>query len=52
MLIDMPAEIVFKILEYKDITIKDIVNFSSTSKQFRQLIINDKSLWRKKFSQR
>ncbi|XP_025267526.1 F-box only protein 21-like [Camponotus floridanus] len=52
MLIHMPTEIVFKILEYKDITIKDIVNFSSTSKQFRQLIINDKNLWRKKFIQR
>ncbi|EFN68020.1 F-box only protein 21 [Camponotus floridanus] len=51
-LIHMPAEIISKILEYKDITIKDIVNFSSTSKQFRYIIINDNTLWKKKFSQR
>ncbi|XP_050459347.1 F-box only protein 21-like [Cataglyphis hispanica] len=50
-MISLPNEIIAKILEDDGISIKDVVNFSSTCKRFRQTVQN-KRLWETKFYQR
>lgn len=49
-IMDLPMEVLLKILEYKNISVTDIANLSFTCKQF-QYIINDEILWREKYFQ-
>jgi len=46
----LPDEVIVIILENNNISIEDIVNFSATCKQFRQ--IEDNKLWETKYYQR
>lgn len=50
-MISLPEEIITMVLEDDDISIEDIVRFSSTCKRFRQIVQN-KSLWDTKYYQR
>lgn len=44
----LPVETLLKIFVYEDISIKDVVNFSSTCKQIRYTLDNNHTFWQKK----
>nr|XP_012220232.1 PREDICTED: F-box only protein 21-like isoform X2 [Linepithema humile] len=50
-IMDLPHEVISIILCKESVSIKDIVSFALTCKEFNE-IINDNVLWRKKFYQR
>ncbi|EFN86850.1 F-box only protein 21 [Harpegnathos saltator] len=48
----LPDDVICLILEDKNISIKDVVNFSLTCKLFYTTVNNNNALWRRKFFQR
>lgn len=49
---ELPVEIIEHLLSYNDLTIKDIINFSSTCCHLREIIINNNAFWRSIYMQK
>lgn len=48
----LPQEIISLFLEYENIEIRDVINFSQSCTHFNSSVKSDNKLWKKKFFQR
>lgn len=48
----LPIEIIEQLLTYQDLTINDILNFSSTCTKFHEIVCNSNPIWKNFYSHR